>query len=152
MKVIKLIVATLLATIFSIIFGMITCGGYFSWIYEIEPTNVWKPIEQFSFPVYLVATLYVDFVFVLTYSLLSKSVPGQNMLTRGISYGLIVWAVGIIPGMISTYLFMTVAKQVIIYWTIWGFVSYLFKGLIVSGIYSISKAPVKDETLKEESC
>jgi membrane protein insertase Oxa1/YidC/SpoIIIJ len=40
-----------------------------------------------------------------------------------------------LPGMFSTYSFMTVATGVVIYWTLLGLVEMPIKGLIISAIY-----------------
>jgi hypothetical protein len=56
-------------------------------------------------------------IFVVVYALLRNGIPGKNRLTKGLVFGLCVWAVGMLPGMFSTYSFMTVATGVVIYWT-----------------------------------
>jgi hypothetical protein len=50
-------------------------------------------------------------------------------------FGFCVWAVGMLPGMLSTYYFMTVAPGVVLYWTLIGLVEIPLKGLIIAFIY-----------------
>lgn len=135
MKIQKLLLAVLAVVIFNTIIGMITCGGVFSWVYKLEPINVWRPMENFSFPIMLLSTFIVDTIFVYVYTLLKNGIPGKNNFVKGLVYGLCVWAVGVIPGMISTSLYMTVATTVVIYWTIWGLIVSPVKGLIAAAIY-----------------
>ena len=135
MNVKKIILAILLVGIFNIIVGMLTCGGAFTWVYKLEPTNVWRPIASVSFPLMILSIFAVDALFVFIYALINKGIPGQNRFVKGLIYGLIVCLVGLVPGMISTYLYMTVATTVVIYWTIWGFIASPIKGLITAAIY-----------------
>lgn len=135
MKISRIIIATIVVSVFNLIVGMLTCGSLFSWVYKLEPTNVWKPMEGFSFPIMIITTLFINLIFVFIYALINKGIPAQNKYFKGLIYGLIVWSVGLVPGMIATYLYMTVSQVVIIYWTIWGLIVSPLKGLITASIY-----------------
>lgn len=135
MKIKRIILAVLVVAIFNILVGMLTCGGVFSWVYKLEPVNVWKPMESFSFPLMIAGIFFVDAIFVWVYTLINKGIPGQNRFVKGLIYGLLIVLVGLIPGMVMTYTYMTVATTVVIYWTIWGFVVSPLKGLITAAIY-----------------
>ncbi|MBN1437447.1 MAG: hypothetical protein JW936_10270 [Sedimentisphaerales bacterium] len=39
---IKIIIAAIVITVFEGVIGALTCGGMFNWVYQEEPTNVWK--------------------------------------------------------------------------------------------------------------
>lgn len=135
MNIKRLILAIIVVAAFNFLVGMLTCGGVFSWVYKLEPTSVWKPLESTSFPIMIAGMLIVDVIFVYVYALINKGIPGKNRFVKGLVYGLLVCLVGLVPGMISTYTYMTVATTVVIYWTIWGFVVSPLKGLITSVIY-----------------
>lgn len=135
MNIKKIILAVVVVSIFNILVGMLTCGGVFSWVYKLEPVNVWKPMETVSFPLMIASTFLIDLLFVVIYAIINKGVPGKNRYVKGLLYGLIVVLVGLIPGMIATYLYMTVATTVVIYWTIWGLIVSPLKGLITAAIY-----------------
>lgn len=135
MNIKKLVLAIIAVAVFNFIVGMLTCASTFSWVYKIEPTNVWKPMASASLPLILAGIFIVDAIFVWVYALIKKGIPGQNKFVKGLVFGLLVWAIGLIPGMISTYLYMTVATTVVIYWTIWGLVVSPLKGLIAAAIY-----------------
>lgn len=134
MKTGKIIIATVVISIFNAIVGAVTCGGIFNWVYKIEPVNVWKPMEAPGVAYYIGAIL-LNFLFVVVYAMLRKGLPGKNKLVKGLIFGLCVWAVGILPGMFATYMFMTVAPTVILYLTIMGLVQDPLKGLITAAIY-----------------
>lgn len=131
----RLILAAIVVTLFNFIVGGLTCGCAFSWVYKLEPVNVWKPMENFPFILVLATTFFIDLLFVLVYAIINKGVPGKNRYVKGLLYGLFVWMVGVVPGMISTYIFMTVSTTVVIYWTILGLIEIPLKGLIAAAIY-----------------
>lgn len=135
MKISKVLITTIVVSVFNFIVGALTCGNTFSWVYKLEPTNVWKPMTSAILPYMIAEILIVNLLFVIVYALLQKGVPGKNKFTRGLIYGILVWAVGLIPGMLSTALYMTVSKVVVIYWTVWGLIVSPLKGLITSAIY-----------------
>lgn len=83
----------------------------------------------------LAEILIVSLLFVIVYALLQKGIPGKNKFTKGLIYGLLVWLVGLVPGMLATAIYMTVSKIVIVYWTVWGLIVTPLKGLITSAIY-----------------
>ena len=135
MKIGKILIAAVLLSVFGAIFGAVTCGGLFNWVYKLEPTNVWKPMDGPPGLAFQIGGFLLNIILVGVYALLRKGIPGKNKLAKGIVFGLCVWAVGILPGMFSTYSFMTVATGVVIYWTILGLVEMTIKGLIIAAIY-----------------
>jgi hypothetical protein len=135
MKIGKILIAALALSVFGMIFGGLTCGWLFNWVYKLEPTNVWKPMAGPPGLAFQIGGLLLNMVLAVVYALLRKGIPGKNKLAKGILFGLCVWAVGMLPGMFSTYAFMTVATGVVIYWTLIGLVELPLKGLIISSIY-----------------
>jgi hypothetical protein len=134
MKLGKMVVATVAITIFDTIVGFLTCGGAFNWVYKLEPVSVWKPMEAPG-AMYYVGTIVLNFIFVLVYAALRKGIPGNNRVVKGLMFGLCVWAVGVLPGMFVTHMFMTVAPTVIIYWAVLALVQSPLRGLISASIY-----------------
>ena len=63
MNIKKMILAIIAVAVFNFIAGMVTCGGAFSRVYKLEPTNVWRPMESVSFPLMIAGMLLVDIVF-----------------------------------------------------------------------------------------
>jgi hypothetical protein len=135
MKIGKIFISALLVSVFGAIFAGVTCGWLFSWVYKLEPTNVWKPMAGPPGALFYLGSFLLDIILAATYALLKKGVPGKRNLTKGLIFGLCVWAVGIVPGMFCTYYFMTVATGVVVYWAILGLVEAPIKGLIIAAIY-----------------
>ncbi|MDY6914524.1 MAG: hypothetical protein SVT52_08730 [Planctomycetota bacterium] len=134
MKIWKPLVAGLIVQVFNAIVGSVTCGGVFNWVYRLEPTNVWKPMDGPPGVTFYVGFLVLHIVLAFVYVLLKKGIPGPNRVIKGLVFGLCIWAVGTLPGMFATYLFMTVATQVVIYWTIMGLILSPIKGVIIAAI------------------
>jgi hypothetical protein len=135
MKVLKILIAAVVITVFDVVVGGITCGGLFKWVYELEPTNIWRVMQGPPGIEFYIGAAALNIVFVLVYALLAKGIPGKNRLLKGLIYGLCVWAVGVLPGMFATYMFMTVAATVVIYLTISELVFTPLRGLIIAAIY-----------------
>lgn len=135
MKIGKIFIAAVVLSVFGAVFGAVTCGGIFSWVYKLEPTNVWKPMNGPPSLTFYIGSFLLNIVLAVVYALLRKGIPGKNKSTKGLIFGLCVWAIGMLPGMFSIYSFMTVATGVVIYWTILGLVEMLIKGLIIAAIY-----------------
>lgn len=137
MKCGRIALATVVITVLHMAFGMLTCGWLFKWVYALEPTNVWVPDSAMSggfFAWMGLGQLVLTFFFVLVFARLYESMPGCQRGVKGASYGLFVWLIGVLPGMFATYMFMTVNKVVVIYWTLAGFVWLMIAGLIVGWI------------------
>ena len=134
MKAGKILIAGVVISVFSTIFGMVTCGWLFSWVYKLEPVGIWKSMEGPPGAMFFIGALVLNIIFVLVYVLLRKGIPGKNKLIKGLMYGLCVWAVGILPGMFSMYSFMTVATGVLVYWAIQGLIETPLAGLITAAI------------------
>ena len=135
MKIGKILIAGVAITIFNAIVGMVTCGGVFNWVYKLEPTNIWKPMSSGPGAMFMIGSLALSIILSFVYALLQKGIPGGNKFVKGIVFGLCVWAVGILPGMFSTYTFMTVATTVVVYWTIIGLIKVPLEGMMISAIY-----------------
>jgi len=84
---------------------------------------------------FFIGALALNIIFVVVYALFCKGIPGKNKLVKGLVFGLCVFAVGTLPGMVATYSFMTVATTVVVYWTIMSLVQTPLKGLILAAIY-----------------
>lgn len=135
MKIWRIIIAGVAVSVFNAVIGGLTCGWLFSWVYEIEPTNIWKQMDAPPVMYYVLAVV-LNTVLAFVYALLSRGIPGKNkLIIKGLVFGLCVWAVGILPGMLSTYMFMTIALTVVIYWTVLGLVVMPLMGLIIAAIY-----------------
>jgi len=134
--IVRIVLAGLAVTVFGAAVGMVTCGRLFNWVYTVEPVNVWKSMEGGAPPVwFLLGEFAMAILLAAMYAMVCKGVPGGNRLVRGLLFGLLVWIVGMLPGMFATYTFMTVAPVVVLYWTIHALFVLPIKGLIIAAIY-----------------
>lgn len=131
MKVVRILIAAVACTVVSAILGAVTCGWLFNWVYAIEPTNVWKPMEGPPGLLFYIGALVFNLIFAVVYTMFGKGIPGNGRVARGLIFGVCVWGVGVLPGMFSMYTFTTVAVTVVIYWTILGLACHSLRGLIV---------------------
>ncbi|MEK9165345.1 MAG: hypothetical protein AAB525_00605 [Patescibacteria group bacterium] len=139
----KIMLAGSAAGIVHIIFGTLTCGWLFKGIYLIEPTNVWKFTGQSGFSgsqiaIMTIGNIVIGVILAGAYAWLKAGIPGAG-IKKGLNYGLALWLVGTLPGMFSTYMFMTVATAVVLYWIVIGLVNYLILGVIIAKIYKENK-------------
>ena len=133
----KIIGASLLIWIVQSIVIMLTCGWLFSWVYEIEPV-IWLDMAAMftltnTIAMYS-ASLLGAFLFVMAFNILYKGIPKKG-LEKGLVFGLLVWAIAPLTGMITMPFYMTIAWTVIIYWLIQALVLYIIKGAIVGYIF-----------------
>lgn len=135
MRIGKLLLAALAVSVFHFVFGALTCGWLFTWVYTLEPVNVWRHMDGPPGIVFNLVTFLLNVIFVAIYVLLKKGIPGKTKVVKGIVFGLCVWALGILPGMFATAYFMTVAQTVVIYWTIAGLIETPLRGLIAAAVY-----------------
>lgn len=131
MNIKKLCLAGVAAFVFDAIVACLTCGGLFAWVYKLEPLNIWRYTEGIPSISFYAGSFICCLIFAFVYSLLSSALSGNRAL-KGLIFGLCVWAVGLLPGMLATYEFMTVATEVVIYWTVLGLIQTPLKGIIVA--------------------
>lgn len=134
MKIGKIAIAGVVVTVFDMLVGMISCGYFFNWVYKVEPVNIWKNMSGPPGPDFVLRIFVLNMIFAFSYAVLWKGLPGKNRYMKGLSLGLFVWALCILPGMNAMYSFMTVAPVVLIYWTILGLIQTPIDGLIIASI------------------
>lgn len=136
MNIKRALIAGIAVWIVSFVFGWLTCGWLFNWVYELPP-NIWKGPEAMAGlnMVWMnLVGLFVAIVFALVYALLYKGIPGEG-IRKGLMYGFIVWLVGALSGILPLPFFMTIATGVVIYWIAIDLVRYLLLGVVVAVIY-----------------
>ncbi|MDD5680197.1 MAG: hypothetical protein PHI59_03030, partial [Candidatus Omnitrophica bacterium] len=83
MKLGKIVIAGLAVTIFGMIMGAVTCGGIFNWVYKLEPTNVWKPMDGPPGIIFMIGTLVLNIRLSFIYALIHKGIPAKIKLVKG---------------------------------------------------------------------
>jgi len=138
MDIKKGVVAGLLAGIAMVIADMAVWGatqGYLMPLYQASAA-VWKPMEPMSawLARYLSLLVAEGILFGLVYSVLYNGIPGTK-INKGLNYGVILWLVGIVPGMAITYLMMAVPTPIIASWLFGGLIDMLVLGAVLAYVY-----------------
>ncbi len=135
MNVKKIAVASVVIWIVSAVFGWLTCGWLFNWVYQLPP-NIWKSPEEMSVSLIWMNLigLLTAAIFVLVFAVLYKGIPGEGV-KKGLIYGFLIWLVSSFSGLITMPFYMTIATTVVIYWIINHLVMCLIIGAIAGAIY-----------------
>lgn len=131
----RLLLSTVVIAITSFIYGALTCGHFFKWVYEIEPI-IWLPEAEMvtnMYPIFGVILL-MAFFFALGYAILYKGIPGTGV-KKGMIYGFLMWLIGPLGGFLGMPFYMTISWTVVIYWIIAILVSLLIQGAILGAMY-----------------
>jgi len=139
MNIKKILISGVIIWLVGAVFGWLTCGWLFNWVYQIPP-NIWRPPEvMFQTGNLILSNLFgliTAIIFVAVYEFIMNGLPGDGV-KRGVIYGFIVWLVGALAGMVTMPFYMTIATTVVIYWIINALVINLIKGAIVGAIYRV---------------
>ena len=136
MNIKRVIAAAIVATIVGFIYSWVTCGWLFQWVYTLEPTNVWKPMEDITtWMVWInIGGFILNVILVGVFAYLYKGIPFKG-IKKGFCFGLMVWLVGTLPEMFSNYMMFTVNTTVIIYWIFNALIEYLILGAVIAAVY-----------------
>ena len=134
MKIGKLLLASVVVGILQSVWGWLTCGWLFNWVYTLEPTSIWKLPEEMPFVLMAITGFLFAFLLAFVYALIYKGLPGKGVV-KGLSFGLVVWLVGALPGNFSLVMVTIMAPGVVLYWIINSLVASLWQGLIIAAIY-----------------
>jgi hypothetical protein len=137
----KIMISGVLIWIVSSIFGFLTCGWLFNWVYQLPP-NIWRDPATMMSPCNLIGSNVIGIVrgilFALVFAILYKGIPGKGV-NKGMLYGVLVWAVGALPGIATMPFYMTIATTVVVYWIIQSLVLSVISGAIVGALYKEKK-------------
>jgi len=132
----KGIIAGIVAGIIILIVGMIS-GYLFSADYAITP-QLWKPMTG-NWWYYMAAIDIIEgIIYGLVFTMLYDGLPGKGWM-RGLNYGLILWFVGTIPGMLMTYSTMAVPDTLVASWLFGGLISLAIAGSAIAVVYDKMK-------------
>ena len=137
MDIKRILLAGVVIWVISTIFGFLTCGWLFSWVYTLPP-NIWKDPDVMMSTGNIIGGnltgLFRAMVFALVYALLYKGISGEGA-KKGMTYGVLMWLVGALAVILSMPFYMTIATTVVVYWIIQALVLNLIDGAIVGVIY-----------------
>ena len=135
------LIAGLVVAIFNAIYGFVTCGWLFNWVYELPPTEIWRNMENITGIFWVLVNLgnfVVALIYTFIYAQVGACIAGSKG-RKGTLFGLALWFVALLPGMFYTYAFMSIASGVVIYWLIQGLVQLVINGLLIAWIYPLGE-------------
>ena len=124
----KIIIGGVLAGLVILLTGMVF-GALSSEMYKMSPRVFWKPMGGDWFTKVIIFDLASGLVLACVFSIIKGMLPGTGLI-KGISFGIIVWAVGPMLGLTMTYLTMAIRVKLIAVWALNGLVNYLLSGLV----------------------
>ncbi|OFV67809.1 MAG: conserved hypothetical protein, membrane [Candidatus Syntrophoarchaeum caldarius] len=137
MNIKRILIAGIIIWIVGTAFGVLTCGWLFNWVYQLPP-NIWKDPTEIMAAGNVIGANVIELlgamIFVAVYAFISGGIPGEGV-KKGMTYGLIVWLVGVLSGIASMPFYMTIATTVVVYWIVQALVVNLINGAIVGVIY-----------------
>jgi len=93
----------------------------------MSPSVMWKPASPVLLAVYY---FVVGFILAYAYSVLKNSVPGSG-IKKGVIFGLLVFLLGMIPGLGITWITMNIRNKLIFMWLIMGILEYIAAGTVI---------------------
>jgi len=137
MNTIRILISGFVMWLVGTVFGLLTCGWLFNWVYLLPP-NIWKdPAVTMSTGNIIGANLtglVAAIIFASVYALLYKGIPGDG-IKKGMTYGILVWLLGAVSGIATMPFYMTIATTVVVYWILQALVLNLINGAILGVIY-----------------
>jgi len=137
MNIKRLLLSSIVIWLVGGLYSCLTCGWFFNWVYKIPPI-IWKdPAEMMSAGNMTASSILgflTAFIFVAVFAVLYKGIPKKGV-QKGLMYGFLVWLIGPLIGTITMPFYMTIASQVVVYWIVNSFVSYMILGALVGWIY-----------------
>jgi hypothetical protein len=124
----KIIIGGVLAGVVILIMGMVF-GALSSEIYKTSPRVFWKPMGGDWFTKVIIFDLASGLVLACVFSIIKGMLPGKGLM-KGISFGMIIWAVGPLLGLTMTYMTMAIRVKLIAVWALNGLVNNVMSGLV----------------------
>ncbi len=130
----------LAAVAFAVIAQIIhTLGAFLTMSYYTNPAYfpLWSKLMMPSpsppgADFYLIALLFglaVGFMYALGFSVLQKSIPGKGA-ARGVTYGLVLFALAVVPNTLSSVLTLAIPFWLLIEWAIESLVIFVATGAV----------------------
>lgn len=97
MNIKRILISGVVIWIVGTVFGILTCGWLFNWVYTL-PLKIWKDPTMMTSAGNMIGAiltgLAIAIIFALVYALLYKGIPGKGA-KKGMTYGLLVWLISL---------------------------------------------------------
>lgn len=129
----KGITAGIVAGIVILIVGLAL--GYLLPVDYTSTPQLWKPMTGDWWYNMAAIDIVEGIIYAVVFTLLFDSIPGKGW-KKGLNYGLILWVVATIPGMLMTYFTMTVPDSIVASWVIGDLITLAIAGITISTVYN----------------
>ncbi|VVB58228.1 Uncharacterised protein [Candidatus Anstonella stagnisolia] len=111
--------------------GYYTDPAYFAvWSKLMMPATGAPPVEFFFLA--LLLAFASGIVYAGAYSILMKAIPGKTEMGKGISYGILLFVVAIVPGYLSMLLLLNLPSGLVASWGAESLVTSLIGGVLIA--------------------
>jgi hypothetical protein len=100
------------------------------WSKLMMPTAGPPPASFYAYSIFY--ELIAAFLFVLVFVVLKDGLPGRGAAKKGLIYGLIVFALAGLPGVLSMHLMINLPAALFVWWGFEMLVIYLLGGMITA--------------------
>lgn len=107
-------------------------------LYIASNPALWNQMTGNWWVYMLIYNLIVGLLLVLVYGIFYTAIPDKGA-SRGLQFGFWIWLVGLVPGLLITWIMMAVPAELIVVWLISGLLNYAVVGLIIGSLFKPEK-------------
>jgi hypothetical protein len=128
------IIAQVLRTVESMLtMDFYTDPAYFGvWSTLMMPTAGPPPAEFFYASI--ISSLIIAIIYASAYDVVKGSLPGKTAVKKGLQYGIFLFLLVQIPGLLGMYLLINLPTLLLVYWGISSLVISLIGGIVIARI------------------
>ena len=136
--IIAAIVFAIIAQVLHTVESMLTMDFYMDpeyfgvWSKLLMPTAGPPPAEFFYASV--ISSLIIALIYAVFYDVVRGSLPGKTFIKKGLQYGIILFMIVQIPGLLGMYLLVNLPTLLLVYWGISSLVISLIGGIVFAKI------------------
>ena len=136
--IIAAIVFAIIAQVLRTVESMLTMDFYMDpeyfgvWSKLLMPTAGPPPAEFFYASV--ISSLIIALIYAVVYDVVKGSLPGKTFIKKGLQYGIILFMIVQIPGLLGMYLLVNLPTLLLVYWGISSLVISLIGGIVFAKI------------------
>jgi hypothetical protein len=99
----------------------------------VKTVQLWKPMTGSWWYFMIVIDIIEGILYAMVFSMVSGGIPGEGW-KKGLNYGIILWLVSTVPGMLMTYSTMAVPDVLVASWLFGGLLSLIVSGILIAAI------------------
>jgi len=134
----RVLIAGIVAGIVNTIYSILVCSGIIMpYLEEITGSDFWVENTVSHIAIMTVFSFSICILWAFGYALLYKGIPGVR-LNKGVSYGFLLWILGILPQTVALHLHTNIWPEFNwIFLSLNSLIRWLIVGVVYAGIYKI---------------